>query len=354
MACGGCDKARRRWECKGRVRARGSADAIPIRIPPTGEGTSLAYRARWAARGPKASVVAGAAVVLMCLPASALAERVTVYYYTDPQGTILAVTDATGNIIERRDHKPYGTAMSAGSDGPGYTGHVADVDSSLIYMQQRYYDPSIGRFLSPDPLRQDVARMGRSSRYGYADGNPFSHIDPDGKETLAVGLGGSASWLGGVAAQGSLTFSYRNMNPTTWRLGVFGSAGGLAGSELGTGISGTFSWSRANSAEEMASDGGDASAGAAINIGPVSVGYERSMCSDCLPMNTLFLGTRLTPLPVELHTSVTRSAGSTLIGSKPGTPTVVVGDIQEAAPPMRTVSPEPRASRAGSPSAHEP
>ena len=38
-------------------------------------------------------------------------------------------------------------------DGPGYTGHVTDAATGLVYMQQRYYDPMIGqRLLSVDPV----------------------------------------------------------------------------------------------------------------------------------------------------------------------------------------------------------
>ncbi|WP_425502759.1 RHS repeat-associated core domain-containing protein [Pinirhizobacter soli] len=39
--------------------------------------------------------------------------------------------------------------MALGSlEGPSYTGHVADTDSGLVYMQARYYEPQLGRFLS--------------------------------------------------------------------------------------------------------------------------------------------------------------------------------------------------------------
>jgi len=273
------------------------------------------------------ATVAGCALMLTSLVVRA--ERTTVYYYTDPQGNVLAVADAAGNIIERRDYVPYGAPASGiPSDGPGYTGHVSDEGTSLVYMQQRYYDPAVGRFLSVDPVSFAQRTSQSLSRYEYANGNPYRFIDPDGRDTVAFGVAGSVSWLGGMSAQGQLTVSYQGMDPSTWRFGVLGSTGGIAASQPGIGGNFALSISDANSAEEMAADGGDASAGGSVTFGPVSVGYERSLCTECLPVTTYSFGPKLSPLPFEVHTGVAKAAGATLIGSRPGAPTVTVGPIE--------------------------
>ena len=67
--------------------------------------------------------------------------------------------------------------------GPGYAGHVTDAATGLSYMQQRYYDPMAGRFLSTDPV---AANVGGFSRYWYANNNPYKNIDPDGREAGAA------------------------------------------------------------------------------------------------------------------------------------------------------------------------
>ncbi|SEM82031.1 RHS repeat-associated core domain-containing protein [Luteibacter sp. UNCMF331Sha3.1] len=248
----------------------------------------------------------------------AFAERRVTYYYVDAQGSPLAEADSAGVVTDVLDYHPYGaSAIGNETDSPRYTGHLFDSGTGLLYMQQRYYDAIVGRFLSVDPIRQGSRRMRRSSRYGYADGNPFSFTDPDGRDTYALGVGGAASWLGGVSAQGQLTVSIPSSNPVTWRMGILGSIGGTAGTQLGVGLSAVASWSEANSAEEMAEDGGDASAGGSVNIGPVAFGYEQSMCSECLTTRSVSLGGRLTPLPFEIHTTVAKSAGITLIGTTP-------------------------------------
>lgn len=127
----------------------------------------------------------GIALILMLVVATVQAgERH--YYYTDPQGTILAKADATGNVIETSDYQPYGVrALGVAADGAGYTGHVSDVDAGLIYMQARYYDPQAGRFLSVDPIAGGGAVGSELNRYGYANNNPIRFLDPDGK--LACG-----------------------------------------------------------------------------------------------------------------------------------------------------------------------
>jgi RHS repeat-associated protein len=112
------------------------------------------------------------------------------YYYTDPQGTVLAKADASGTIIATYDYAPYGAAvasMSPAPNGPGYTGHVNDPESGLVYMQARYYDPSVGRFLSVDPVTPAAGNAFNFNRYAYVSNNPVVNIDPDGKQCYGYG-----------------------------------------------------------------------------------------------------------------------------------------------------------------------
>lgn|GEM_PF-1860396 len=105
------------------------------------------------------------------------------YYYTDPQGTVLAKADANGNIIATYDYAPYGTAvtsMTPAPNGPGYTGHVNDPDTGLVYMQARYYDPAVGRFLTADPIKPAAGNAFNFNRYSYVNNNPVVGIDPTG------------------------------------------------------------------------------------------------------------------------------------------------------------------------------
>lgn len=51
----------------------------------------------------------------------------------------------------------------------------------MTFLQQRYYDPGIGRFLSVDPVPTDPTIGANFSSYWYANNNPYRFIDPDGR-----------------------------------------------------------------------------------------------------------------------------------------------------------------------------
>jgi len=122
----------------------------------------------------------------MLLALSVQAGKVT-YIYVDPQGTPLVETDASGIVVATFDYRPYGSQiLGATFSGPGYTGHVSDSDSGLVYMQARYYDPIIGRFLSIDPIGPDTSAE-KFNRYEYAHNNTYRFIDPDGRESCEGG-----------------------------------------------------------------------------------------------------------------------------------------------------------------------
>src|SRR5690606_14986562 len=89
-----------------------------------------------------------------------------------------------GTVIERREYEPYGRQLAPAvqEDGPAYTGHVSDAVTGLSYMQQRYYDPFLGRFLSVDPVTADGSTGANFNRYWYANNNPLKFKDVDGRQ----------------------------------------------------------------------------------------------------------------------------------------------------------------------------
>ena len=107
------------------------------------------------------------------------------YQHTDALGTPVAKTNASRTVVERSEYEPYGKLLNHPlEDGPGYTGHVSDAATGLSYMQQRYYDPGIGTFLSVDPVTVSSAG-GNFNRYWYANDNPYRLTDPDGRKPLS-------------------------------------------------------------------------------------------------------------------------------------------------------------------------
>lgn len=75
----------------------------------------------------------------------------------------------------------------------GFTGQELDPETGLYYYGGRYYDPELGRFISPDPFVQDPEDPQNLNRYSYVLNNPQSYIDPTGY---------FVEWLLGGAAAG--------------------------------------------------------------------------------------------------------------------------------------------------------
>jgi len=119
------------------------------------------------------------------LPDTGAATPVSLrYQHTDALGSPVAVSNESGVVVERTAYEPYGWAANRASrSGPGYTGHHEDAATGLVYMQQRYYDPLAGRFLSVDPVTAYGDPVGAFNRYWYANSNPYKFTDPDGRQS---------------------------------------------------------------------------------------------------------------------------------------------------------------------------
>lgn len=111
------------------------------------------------------------------------------YAHADVLGSPIAATDASGGVIERSFYDPYGELLNRGlRDEVGFSGHVSDSQNGISYMQQRYYDPVVGRFLSVDPVTAHASPTNAFNRYWYASSNPYRFVDPDGRYTCEAAM----------------------------------------------------------------------------------------------------------------------------------------------------------------------
>jgi RHS repeat-associated protein len=113
----------------------------------------------------------------------------TRYQHTDALGSPVATTNEAGAVVDRTEYAPYGAPLNRPVSGVGYTGHVMDSTTGLVYAQQRYYDPLIGRFLSTDPMMADRNNGWNFNRYNYAANNPYKYTDPDGRNPVTGFIG---------------------------------------------------------------------------------------------------------------------------------------------------------------------
>jgi RHS repeat-associated protein len=146
------------------------------------------------------------------------------YQHTDALATPVAVTDAAKAIVQTSEYEPYGQLVNRPlTDGPGYTGHVQDAATGLTYMQQRYYDPLIGKFLSVDPIGTDGSNGALFNRYMYSANNPYRFVDPDGRCTGSriENKDGTCKSTGGYTTQsgpggGGAPQAVKRNQPTQW------------------------------------------------------------------------------------------------------------------------------------------
>ncbi len=116
------------------------------------------------------------------------------WYHADETGSIRATTNAAGARVARFDYTPFGqplgTTPVANAQDRRFAGHRIDPDNDLIYMGARYYSPSIGKFISPDPIIPGTFQPMAANRYAYAYNNPLSYVDPLGLDPDGLGISG--------------------------------------------------------------------------------------------------------------------------------------------------------------------
>lgn len=123
-------------------------------------------------------------VSVSLLSAIANAKGLTTYYHTDHLGSPAYTSNDFGEVKWQERYKPYGERIDktppAEENDIWYTGKPHDEDIGLTYMNARYYDPVVGRFMSIDPVGFVDNNLHSFNRYSYANNNPYKYVDPDG------------------------------------------------------------------------------------------------------------------------------------------------------------------------------
>ena len=119
------------------------------------------------------------------------AKEIVTYLHTDLQGSVVMQSNAHGEVVtENKRYAPYGGRLDHQKEegDVSYISKKFNHDTGLSYLNARYYDPEIGRFLSVDPV--DVLQQGgrHFNRYAYAYNSPYQLKDPDGELPFLVPL----------------------------------------------------------------------------------------------------------------------------------------------------------------------
>ena len=113
----------------------------------------------------------------------------TYYYHQDGLGSVTELTDFTQIIVNTYRYDPFGKRKTSTSETVAnpfeYTGREYDESANLYYYRARFYDPSIGRFISKDPLEGSFG----TDLYIYTRNNPVNYVDPLGLEVVNMPSG---------------------------------------------------------------------------------------------------------------------------------------------------------------------
>lgn len=116
-------------------------------------------------------------------------------YLYNGHADVTALVDDAGTVQASYDYDAFGNLIAnagAVKSPIGYSGYQYDADSGLYYLNTRYYDPKIARFLSEDTYSGQDDDPLSLNLYTYTHNEPMMYYDPTGHATLKNGSSGAA------------------------------------------------------------------------------------------------------------------------------------------------------------------
>ncbi len=150
------------------------------------------------------------------------------YYLLNAQGDVISMLDSTGATAASYEYDPFGNIISA--TGPmaeanplRYRGYYYDRETGFYYLNSRYYDPKIGRFINADSYVSTGQGIVGYNMFAYCGNNPVNMYDSNGKwpdwltglidvlgggleAAVGAGVGFATSWTGGGMVAGGFLF----------------------------------------------------------------------------------------------------------------------------------------------------
>ena len=158
----------------------------------------------------------GAPIALWYFPKGG--ARVTGYYFTNAQGDVTRIEDPNGNVLATYAYDAWGRNYSASGSMQNinplrYRGYYQDAETNFYYLQSRYYDPSIARFINADSYASTGQGFLGYNMFAYCGNNPVSRVDADGNKYTMVNdnvFGGGGAGLIGIIGLFAISQSMQN------------------------------------------------------------------------------------------------------------------------------------------------
>ena len=139
-------------------------------------------------------------------PYAMLYDNTTYYYVLNVQGDVVGLLNSIGVLIAEYSYDPWGKLLNIKTWGdlPGedewylsvaevnplrYRGYYYDTETGFYYLQTRYYDPAIGRFINADEFATtNVVGLLSSNMFAYCENNPVNRSDVNGLFAISISL----------------------------------------------------------------------------------------------------------------------------------------------------------------------
>ncbi|MDL2292471.1 hypothetical protein LJC17_02645 [Acholeplasma sp. OttesenSCG-928-E16] len=171
------------------------------------------------------------------------------YYLRDITGIIEGVISSNGTLVNRYVYDAYGNHLVLSSNGQidsnsasigninpfRYKGYYYDVETNLYYLNSRYYDPEVGRFISPDSIEYlDPESIVGLNLYAYCHNNPVMYTDSTG--TFAISIFLACLIVGAILGGVTGGINAYNNDVRGWDLVGGIALGTLTGAALGAAV----------------------------------------------------------------------------------------------------------------------
>ena len=137
----------------------------------------------------------------------------TLYYYIlNAQGDVVRIVDGSRSTVASYTYDPWGNITSSSGaladvNPLRYRGYYYDSETGFYYLQSRYYDPELGRFINADSYAStDATGLLSANMFAYCENDPVNRSDINGKATISIFADLNATLLLGVDIGIGLSF----------------------------------------------------------------------------------------------------------------------------------------------------
>ena len=168
----------------------------------------------------------------------------TYYYITNLQGDVMYLVDASGSEVAAYDYDPYGKVITSTGNlaelNPlRYRGYYYDTETGFYYLQSRYYDPEISRFINADSYASTGQGFLGYNTFVYCANSPITLADSEGTfwhivagAIIGAAVNAISTAIGEIKERGWGTLTDGS---TLAKIGVSAVAGAITGGLAATG-----------------------------------------------------------------------------------------------------------------------